>query len=503
MTAPAPGNQVDHIVYSWAETNLLGARGYGPIDTSLAEDGDLQFIDRALGNYMRAADGQGAARPPRSICLVRGREWSAVLHRSRNESFDRHDVGHALVGGRDVFTASVALSVADWPGWRTDHLQRGDFATLTSSILADRLVTSATDLDKRAAQQAGPVAVALSALLPDPGGKHGVLIPERVAPAETVSTLWAVQRILAALATGLVNVRPFATFSTYAPGLAASVYAGLDLICAPEIGASGSFELTRVVARPYAPGVVPDPVAETLAEEYFEGGLEGLEGFLHDRGVYRRATLGERLECLSVSRIGTPATKPPRPAPPPRPEPAQRTVTVPRPSGPSLEEVLALVDAHPLVLLDNLTTLEQLTAQLDDQGRARYCRALTERRFHLRQLRRRLKRFQVDRVLRTLVITAIGPAPDQLPKRAWQALLDVSVPDEAVAIACDYSGAHGVWTPLLPWLELRYLRRNGLPGAEQRVSWRESLATLVQAPLGIMLLIGLTVGIAFGAWLTR
>lgn len=503
MSEPAPDSQVNHVVYSWAETNLVGTRGYGPIDTSLTEDNHLRYFDRALGNYMRAADGQGAARPARSLCLVRGRDFSAVLHRSRNESYDRYDVGHALVGGPNAFTAAIALSMAGWPDWRTDHEQRGGFTALTRSALADRLATGTSDLDKQAEPHLRPIAIALSALITNPGGKHGVLIPERVGPAETVSVLWAVNRILGALTVGLTSVRPFATFSTYAPGLASSVYADLDLVCAPEMGVSGSFGLARDVAQPYDPGQVPGAVAKLMASEYFDGGLEGLEDFLQSRGVYGRATLRERLECLSLApRIEAPVPQPsPPPEPPPRPRPQQPAGPPPRPPAAGLTELLALVDADPPVLADNLAVLDQLTDHLDERTRVRYCEELSERGFRLPRLRRRLKRLQVDRVLRDLVITAIGP-PDKLPETGWQALLSVSVPDEAVAIACDYSGAHGVWQPLLPWLELRYLRRNGFPGRKRRVSLRESLATLVPAPLGIMLLIGLTVGIAFGAWLT-
>nr|WP_221380379.1 hypothetical protein [Actinoplanes polyasparticus] len=511
MSDPAPDGKIFHVVYSWAETNLLGGRGYGPIDTSLDDD-DLRLIDQRLAPFMRAADSQSATRPPWSVCLVRRPEWSAVLHRFRNDSFDRHDVGHALIGGPEVFTAAPALGLADWPGWRTDHADRSALPTLSARDLLEQFGATVADLDRRAALQPASVAMTLSAFLADPATRHGVLVPEHITPAETVSNLWAVQRILTELTSGLGDdARPFDTFSTYAPGLVSAGYADLDLVCAPAVGASGSFELARTVTRPYRAEGVADPVASALVNEYFAGHAEGLRQFLRSRGAPDRATLRERLECLSAPARQRPApirvaatARPPQQqqqsVPPPRAAEAPPADRPASPSGPGLAEALALVDGDPRILLANLADLELVIGELDDPTRAEFCLALAERRFHVVRLRRHLKRLEVQRVLRSLVFTALGPAPDRLGRREWRSLLDVSMPDDVVTLVCDYSSVHRVWSPLLPWLELRYLRRHSYPGVDQRESLFQRLAGLAHPTIALALLIGITLGLALGVW---
>lgn len=507
MSAPAPDDRIFHVVYSWTETNLLGGRGYGPIATSLPEDSDLRLIDQGLSPFMRAADSQDASRPPWSVCLIRGQTWSAVLHRARNETFDRHDVGHALVGRLGIFHPELALGLADWPGWRTDHADRHEFPTLRKEDLADRLLAGTADLDRRAAAHATSVTATLSLRLANETAKLGVLVPEDVSPADTVGTLWGVHRIAGLLTRGLgAAARPFDTFSTYAPGLASSAYANLDLVCAPAAGVSGSFEMSRKVARPFAAAPTPDPVAATLANEYFIGGVAGLQKFLQARGVYEQNTLSDRLKCLSGVRRPAETTIPQpterrHPQPPPGPSPVVPHYPAPHP-GVVLDQAVALVDGDPRTLLANLPHLDTLTAQLDGQARMCFSDYLAERRFGTRRLRRALPRRQAQQVLRVLVAAAIGPDPGKVSERQWRSLLDAAMPDEIVAIACEHCAGHGVWAPLLPWLELRYLRRNGFPGNARREPWHRRLAALARPALGIALLIGLTVGIAFGAWLT-
>ncbi|MEV6599754.1 hypothetical protein AB0M36_23270 [Actinoplanes sp. NPDC051346] len=513
-------DRVFQILYSWTEHNLLGERGYGPIASSLETDTDLRTVDSGLSKYVRSADTHDTSRPEWSMCFIRTVNWAAILHRARNEQFDRHDVGHALIGHPASFGPTLALALAHWPGWLTDHADGQRVPILTGRELMEFLAARTDTLDERCAAHAVPMTTTLSARLAAYTGKLGVIVPDQVSPDDTASMLWGCQRVFSALTEGLgTAVRVLDTFTTYAPGLTDVAYEALNLVCAPGPGSPGSFELVRTVARPYANPARHDAVAAMLAETYFDGGAARLRDFLSSHGVYAESALAARMELLTrlAQRRAVPVPEPPvehgepqareeppvirpEPAPPrpgpPTPRPAPGPIPAP-PGGEALERVIDLAARDPQDLANGLHEFRFFAEQLDEEDRERLRRHLTACCFHAGRLRR-LPHERRHEVLAALVAAAIGPEPESLDGPDWRSLLDVSAPDEVVLAICDYAATHEVWTPLLAWLELRYLRRTGYPGAG---GWRRPVQALSPA-LGVMLLVGLTIGIALGAWIT-
>ncbi|BCJ55894.1 hypothetical protein Asp14428_73690 [Actinoplanes sp. NBRC 14428] len=513
-------DQVDQVLYSWSESNLLNGRGYGPVASSQSTDAALRAVDARLSALARVADSAGMARPPWSLCFVRGPNWAAIMRRSRNEENERLDIGHALVGCTSVVTPALALGLTHWPGWHREGAIPRPAVKVAGEELWGEFSKQVKGLDERCAKYESAVAAALTMRLADPVGKIGLLLADSLTPEDTVVVLWGMHRIMSALTR---DARGADTFTTYAPHIGDAAHDQLALVCSPYAG-TGSFGPSRKVGRPFEGGH-RSRTAHQLVDIYLSSGRSGLEQSLEAGGVYRMSLVEERLDVLQATQTWTlgkrdqevtwdgdaPATTPQAPVlptTPPRPVETPTAPALPPWARQSLLHEVSALDGKSVVdLLRAATDLRERSAALDAEQRRPIFDLLVQRRFHVDRLRGEPPDV-VEDILRSLVAVALGGDLNGLPGRRWWVITAPEMPNPVVLAVWHNAVVTKSWQTMLPWLELRNVRRGPAPIGFERPPRHPDpatrLRTVTSLPvLTMVLLIVLVFGIALGAWLNH
>jgi hypothetical protein len=283
---------LDQIVFAWAEVNLLGREGFGPVATSLERDREDELF--RWGHRLGArADvrGSGGERPPRSMCYWADGETAAVLYRMPStvgRSGGRPGTRtRALVGVPSDLTPWCALALHDqfWPDspgidadaaweWQGFGLPRVQLNGLAPEMAAgDRGLGLAAR--KCQVELSRLVAAALRA----PTRPYSVV----GAQADTRALLWGMLDVL-----GRVLVGPW-TFSTYETS-----HDGALLPRVVFLPRWPSFEFREVdrervdLTRPATPRDDYDKAAHLLVGYYAADGAAGVTGALANAGVKKK-----------------------------------------------------------------------------------------------------------------------------------------------------------------------------------------------------------------------
>jgi hypothetical protein len=297
-------DRVDQILYWWTPDNAYG-RGVGPVRNSVETDNRFRAYADGLSDFVRMSDAGPTRRPPWSLTYVRSNAWAAAIRRTRWADDNRHDIGHALVGHPDKITPSLALALSEWPDWRVDHDLDRPVPALSASHLLQEWRRQRPSLDDAGPSVAGPASVLLAHRLAQPHAQFGVVTPSDLAPEAIVATLWTVHQALAAVLHAADDFDSrHETFTTYAPGLHDGTDHRLRTVCAPTVGSTGSFGVSRQVVHPWQAGgqppqeMIEQEDAATLVGLYARLGRDGFRDALQAAGHYRSADAWSRIRQL-------------------------------------------------------------------------------------------------------------------------------------------------------------------------------------------------------------
>ncbi|MDG4766868.1 hypothetical protein O7632_22605 [Solwaraspora sp. WMMD406] len=357
MSTDSHRDRVDQILYWWTPDNTHG-RGVGPVRNSVQTDQRFTAYVEGLADFVRMSDAGPTRRPPWSLTYVRFNAWAAAIRRTRVADDNRHDIGHALVGHPDKITPSLVLALSDWPEWRVAEDLDCPVSPLSGSHLRQECRRRRPSLDAIGPDAAAPASILLAHRLAEPDAQFGVVTPPDVTPEAIVATLWTVHQTLAAV---LHEADEFdirnETFTTYAPGLHDGTDDRLRTVCAPTVGSTGSFGVSRQVVHPWQAGgqppreVIAPEDAAALVELYARLGPDGFGAELQAAGHYRSGDTRSRIRQLpgTIVRMrdaldaGQRAVQPRPSQPVTQPRPSQ-AVTQPLPhqsgdllSGPHLD----------------------------------------------------------------------------------------------------------------------------------------------------------------------
>jgi hypothetical protein len=282
---------VDQIVFAWAEPNLFGRKGFGPVATSLGQasldNGELTRWDYWLAERADVSGSKGE-RPPRSLCYWADGGNAALLYRMpapAGSSGGRLGMRtRALVGASCDLTPQRALALHDqfWPGAETDaggaweakgfDLRRVPLAELELTMRA-----SADHLGRAAQQYPEELSRLVAAALRPPSRPCSVV---GARADDTYALLWGMLDVLGKVLDGQW------TFSTYETSHHGETLPRVVFL--PHWPPAGYVAVNRARVDLAAASIPEDEytkAADVLVDCYVSKGADGVDDELGRAGV--------------------------------------------------------------------------------------------------------------------------------------------------------------------------------------------------------------------------